>query len=132
MVQPGRWHRGPQWCWAPTGSRTLAANARRATLAYHVLPSNMAFPKSRSRRACEHTPSTEPTLYCGEHRNTSWATRSCRTGVVQVTVDQAEAWCRARGAVYLEMRGPEDVGAVSLAIDLLVRACVCPVAYSAA
>jgi hypothetical protein len=53
-------------------------------------------------------------------------------GVTQITVNEAEAWCRARGAVYLEMRGPEDVAAVSLAVDLLVRACVCPVAHCAA
>lgn len=43
-------------------------------------------------------------------------------GVTQVTVNEAEAWCQACGAVYLEMRDPEDVAAVSLAIDLLVRA----------
>jgi hypothetical protein len=52
-------------------------------------------------------------------------------GVIQVTVNEAETWCQARGAVYLEMRGPEDVAAVSLAIDLLVRACVCPVSHFA-
>lgn len=49
--------------------------------------------------------------------------RSCDG--LQVTVEQVEAWCHARGAIYVEMRSPDEVAAVDLAIDLLVRACVC-------
>lgn len=57
---------------------------------------------------------------------------SCARNVPQVTAEQAEAWCNARGAVYLEMRDADDVAAVALAIDLLVRACICPVMHCAA
>lgn len=43
---------------------------------------------------------------------------------VQVSAKEAEAWCNAHGAVYVEMRSPEDIAALDAAIELLVRACV--------
>jgi hypothetical protein len=48
MVRLGRWRRGPQWCWAPTGSQTQAAHARRALLSAIWLLSRHASMNAKS------------------------------------------------------------------------------------
>lgn len=43
----------------------------------------------------------------------------------QVSREEAEAWCHARGASYAEMRSPDDIAALGVTIESLVRECVC-------